>query len=109
VIFRFDQQFQSFSKRWRLKLTELQVAMIATVTITGLLLGIRQLGGLQAWELVAFDYMLRWRSPQSPDPHLTRNVPQEPGHDLLVAQMRQPSFVVIISRSYAVDKKGKPN
>jgi adenylate cyclase len=47
-----------------------RVVAIATVAITGLVLGMRQVGGLQPLDLVAFDQMVRWR-PQAPaDPRI---------------------------------------
>ena len=48
----------------------MRAAIVATVTVTSLLLGVRQFGGLQPLELVAFDRLLSWRPPQKPDPRL---------------------------------------
>jgi len=43
---------------------------IASIAVTGLLLGVRQLGGLQPLELAAFDLMVRLSPEESPDPRL---------------------------------------
>lgn len=42
----------------------------ASVAVTVLLLGLRQVGGLQALELLAYDYMVRLRPDRGPDPRL---------------------------------------
>ncbi len=44
--------------------------VIAGVVVTGLLLGVRQLGWLQPLELAAFDLMVRLRPDESPDSRL---------------------------------------
>ena len=44
--------------------------VMAGLAVTGLLLGVRQLGGLQPLELVAFDRLLSSRPRQKPDPRL---------------------------------------
>ncbi|HEY9860294.1 MAG TPA: adenylate/guanylate cyclase domain-containing protein [Candidatus Obscuribacterales bacterium] len=46
------------------------VVAIASFAITGLVLGVRQVGGLQALELTAFDHMVRLRPQAKPDPRL---------------------------------------
>lgn len=43
---------------------------LASIVITALLLALRQLGGLQSLELLAFDHMMRLRLDQGPDPRL---------------------------------------
>ncbi|MGB3789114.1 MAG: EAL domain-containing protein [Phormidesmis sp.] len=42
----------------------------ASVAVTLLLIGLRQLGGLQPLELPAYDYMMRLRPDKGPDPRL---------------------------------------
>ncbi|MEM8501842.1 MAG: EAL domain-containing protein [Cyanobacteria bacterium P01_D01_bin.1] len=42
----------------------------AGVAVTLLLIGLRQLGGLQPLELLAYDYMIRLRPDRGPDPRL---------------------------------------
>ncbi|MGK7901617.1 MAG: CHASE2 domain-containing protein [Hormoscilla sp.] len=55
----------------RLKLPgKLPGSLITSLAVTGLLLGVRQLGGVQPLELVAFDQMWRLRPQQQPDPRL---------------------------------------
>lgn len=51
-------------------LTGLGVVAIASLCSTGLLLGLQHLGGLQRWELMVFDQMMRWRGDEPPDPRL---------------------------------------
>jgi hypothetical protein len=47
------------------------VASFSIVTVTAILLGVRHLGGLQSLELIAFDYLVRLRSPKTtPDPRI---------------------------------------
>lgn len=43
---------------------------LASIIVTGLLLALRQIGGLQSLELVAFDHMVRLKADQGPDPRL---------------------------------------
>ena len=43
---------------------------LASLVITALLVALRQLGGLQSLELLAFDYMTRLQTDQGPDPRL---------------------------------------
>ena len=43
---------------------------IASIAVTGLLIALRQVGGLQSLELFAFDYMVRLQSERDPDPRL---------------------------------------
>ena len=43
---------------------------IASVVVTGLIIALRQVGGLQSLELFAFDYMVRLQSERDPDPRL---------------------------------------
>ena len=42
----------------------------AGVAVTGVLMGVRELGVLQSWELQAFDTLMRSRPPESPDPRI---------------------------------------
>lgn len=46
------------------------VAGIASIAIASLVLGVRQMGWLQTWELQAYDQTIRWRSDEGPDPRL---------------------------------------
>lgn len=109
---------------------------IAIMSFTAILFAVRQLGGLQTLELLAYDQMLRWRKDTSIDPRLLivtigeedirkfkwpisdaaiaevlrklqafkpraigldiyRDIPVEPGHDELLAQLKQPNTIVI--------------
>ncbi len=45
-------------------------ALLTSILVTGLLLTVRQVGGLQPLELMAFDQMLRLRPSAGPDPRL---------------------------------------
>ncbi len=45
-------------------------ALLTGVLVTGLVLGVRQTGGLQSLELLAFDQMIRLRPDAEPDPRL---------------------------------------
>jgi CHASE2 domain-containing sensor protein len=45
-------------------------ALITSLLIAGLVVGTRQIGGLQPWELLTYDEMLRLRPDQEPDPRL---------------------------------------
>lgn len=45
-------------------------ALIGSVAVTALTMGIRQLGILQTWELRAFDHLMQLRPPEPPDPRL---------------------------------------
>ena len=50
--------------------TRLFVALVSSVAATALVMGVRQLGALQTWELQAFDQLMRLRPPEPPDPRL---------------------------------------
>ncbi len=59
--------------RWQSMLsnrTGITVVAIASLGVTGLLLGLRELGKLQALELAIYDQMVRLRSDSPPDPRL---------------------------------------
>ncbi|MFK8182610.1 MAG: EAL domain-containing protein [Phormidesmis sp.] len=43
---------------------------LTSIVVTGLILGLKQVGGLQVLELYAFDRMVRLQSDQGPDPRL---------------------------------------
>lgn len=62
------------TKKVRISLPDsanMRVMAVATIVITAVLLGVRQLGGLQSLELVAYDQMVRLRPQQAtPDPRL---------------------------------------
>ena len=47
-----------------------QTSLIASFTITSLVLGLRSLGFLEAWELNSYDQLINWRSPEHLDPRL---------------------------------------
>ena len=55
---------------WRLLMAKKLDVTIVSVAIVGLLLGVRQIGWLQPLELVAFDFMIRLRPDEKPDPRL---------------------------------------
>ncbi len=48
----------------------LRTILMTSVGVTALVLGIRELKWLQAWELKAYDQMLRLRPPEAPDPRI---------------------------------------
>lgn len=52
------------------RFTELSVVAIASIAVTTLIVGIRQIGSLEVLELVAFDRLVQLRADQSPDPRL---------------------------------------
>lgn len=70
--------------------------LLASVLVSGSLLGIRHLGGLQALELAAYDWMVRLKSEKSVDPRLLiveiteadiQNQQRWPLSDRVVAQL----------------------
>ncbi len=46
------------------------MVLLTSLVVTSLVVGIRQLGGLETWELAAFDGLQRWRSVEGQDPRL---------------------------------------
>ncbi|MBR8838218.1 MAG: CHASE2 domain-containing protein [Stigonema ocellatum SAG 48.90 = DSM 106950] len=48
----------------------LQTVAIASVGVTAIVLGVRELKGLQSWELNAYDQMLRLRPDEPPEPRI---------------------------------------
>jgi len=134
--------FQNIVKRWQLKvwsrLSEgVRAIAIASLIVSGSLLGLRVLGALQFLELRAYDQMTRLRPQQQTDNRLLvvtindmdlkqqgqsslsdqiyaevlanleqhnpvaigldiyRDVPQEPGHDVLHRQLQSPKVIGI--------------
>ena len=54
-----------------LKLLEkIQLAIVASLAVTGCVMGTRYLGMLQTWELSAFDLLMRSRPAEKPDPRI---------------------------------------
>ncbi len=54
-----------------LKLLEkIQLAIVASLAVTGCVMGTRYLGMLQTWELSAFDLLMRSRPAEKPDPRM---------------------------------------
>lgn len=48
-------------------LQRLQIGLLASILVTGLVMGMRSLGLLQAWELKAFDQLMQLRLPEGRD------------------------------------------
>jgi len=75
------------------------LASFATILVTGFLLGVRHFGGLEPLELVAFDHLMRSRTPETkPDPRILvititekdiRNQQRWPIPDRVFAQLLQ--------------------
>ena len=65
------QELCGASQRDRLSLkTRAFVALVSSIVATALVVGMRQLGALQMWELQAFDQLMQLRPPEPPDPRL---------------------------------------
>jgi len=71
---------------------------LTTVAVTLMILIIRQLGLLQGWELKAYDYLMRSRPPEAPDPRIlvvevtendVQSQPQYPLSDATLTQLLQ--------------------
>jgi CHASE2 domain-containing sensor protein/class 3 adenylate cyclase len=135
LISTFSQFFDAF---WKKTITSKKLDCVITSIVTiALLLGMRQFGWLQPLEVAAFDFMVRLRPDEGPDPRLlvveiteqdiqqlkqypisdqvlakvlgkleqyqpiaigvdlARNVPIEPGHAELIAQLRSPKLIAI--------------
>lgn len=58
------------SHSFKLSKQRLQIVLLASVVVTALIMGIRQLGVFQQSELLAFDSLVRMRSNELPDPRL---------------------------------------
>lgn len=56
--------------RWKRWLWDWRGVVITTPTVAGLVIGLRLLGYLQAYELSAFDQFIRWRPLEPPDPRI---------------------------------------
>lgn len=52
------------------RFAELAVVAIVSIAVTGLIVGVRQAGGLEVLELVVFDRLTQLREDQGPDPRL---------------------------------------
>lgn len=57
-------------QEWLPSKRHFQTVLLASVVVTALVMGVRQMGILQAWELQAFDSLLRLRPNEQPDPRL---------------------------------------
>lgn len=44
--------------------------LLTSLLIVGFIVGVRQVGGLQSWELLTYDQMIRLRPDEEPDPRL---------------------------------------
>ncbi|MDX2240202.1 MAG: EAL domain-containing protein [Leptolyngbyaceae cyanobacterium bins.302] len=44
--------------------------LLTSLLVTGIVVGVRQVGGLQSWELLTYDQMVRLRTDEAPDPRL---------------------------------------
>ncbi|MGA7937922.1 MAG: EAL domain-containing protein [Kovacikia sp.] len=67
---RFSIKELTRNGRQLLALTLKHPALVTSILVTGLLLGVRQVGGLQTLELMAFDHMVRVRPDAGSDPRL---------------------------------------
>jgi CHASE2 domain-containing sensor protein len=47
-----------------------RLVTVVSLVVTGCVMGVRYLGMLQAWELSAFDLLMRSRPPEKPDPRI---------------------------------------
>ncbi|MEH2467681.1 hypothetical protein [Nostoc sp.] len=56
-----DSRKISKSKSW------LQIILVTSVEVTAFIWGVRELKGLQSWELIVYDQMLRSRPREAPD------------------------------------------
>ena len=68
----FPSRFAGFIKQSR-RITSSIVKhpiVITSLLVTGLVVGVREFGGTQAWELVTYDQMMRIRPEREPDPRL---------------------------------------
>jgi adenylate cyclase len=66
----FSKFSESFSVMWQLVTSRKLDIVIVGITVSSLLLGVRQLGWLQPLELAAFDFMVRLRPDEGSDPRL---------------------------------------
>lgn len=66
----FSKFSPSFGVIWRILTSKKLDAILVGLAATGLLLGVRQLGLLQPLELKAFDFLVRLRPDEDPDPRL---------------------------------------
>ncbi|HEY9762828.1 MAG TPA: CHASE2 domain-containing protein [Trichocoleus sp.] len=130
--------------------TPIQAIALASLAATGLVIGVRALGGLQSMELALFDRMVRLRPDEGPDPRLLvvgitetdiqsrrewpisdrtvaqllktlnryepraigldvfRDVPIEPGHSALTAQMQTNPRLMAVCKMSSPDNPGVP-
>ncbi|MBE9181000.1 CHASE2 domain-containing protein [Oculatella sp. LEGE 06141] len=65
-----ETQFESPEERRKLLKRGIQVMAIATIAITGLVQGLRQIGWVEPLERVAYDQLVRWQHQAPPDPRL---------------------------------------
>jgi CHASE2 domain-containing sensor protein len=74
MISKFSQKFRSVLTRLNYRQTELlnfgTRVVLTSVVISTLVVGLRQMGLLEAMELGAFDQMMRWRPNERPDERL---------------------------------------
>lgn len=76
MLAKFSHKFRNWLSRWRAEAspgaavrTPVSV-LLASAGVTGILLGLRQMGTMQPMELWAYDNLLRNRPPEAPDPRL---------------------------------------
>jgi CHASE2 domain-containing sensor protein/predicted Ser/Thr protein kinase len=120
-------------------------ALVLSLLVSGLVIGVRQLGLLERWELNAHDQFVRWQPAQAPDPRLLvvgiteeeittpgksdrvisqllnklttyqprligldiyRDIPAEPGHIELLADLQVNDKVIAICQSGKANTTG---
>lgn len=84
--------------------SQLRAVLLASLVVTGMVLGVRQMGGLETLELKAFDLLMRSRPAEKPDPRLLVVTATEED----VAQYGFPLPDGILAKAIAKLKAHKP-
>ena len=96
---RKKRERQTLSSRSRL-----QTVLVLSVVVTALVMGVRQLGMLQTWELQAFDQQMGLRPNEGPDPRLLvvtvteKDVQNQPAKERLGASLSDRSLTQLLEK-----------
>lgn len=94
-------QSDRLARQWKLGLTTL---LLTSFLATSLIMGLRQLGVFQSWELAAYDLLINLRPTEAPDPRLLivtvteEDVQNQPPEERLGTSISDRSLVELLQK-----------
>jgi diguanylate cyclase (GGDEF)-like protein len=104
---RFLNRFAGLARKSRRTVSSLakHPVLLTSLLVTGLVVGVRQIGGLQSWELLTYDQMVRLRADQEPDSRLLLVTITE---EDIRSQNRWPMSDAVIARLLSQLQRQRP-